>query len=754
MLSGSNITKRLHTRRGGHTAFGGVGCRMPVWSSIGAMREELDAMDAMRLRPHVPELLAPAGSFSALLAAVAAGADAVYTGMGAFNARAAACDLDESELARAVVFAHAHACRVYVTMNVYLRPGELDAALVFAGRALGAGADALIVADAGLARALSEAYPGVELHLSTQAGVMSAAGVHAVARELNVARVTCARELSISELAGLAQTGVEIEAFCHGAICICYSGACAASALRRGRSANRGDCTQPCRLPYRLVDERGATHAAVEGDRLLCPRDYLSIAHIAELCEAGVGALKIEGRMKNPDYVFNVVRIYREALDAWAAGAPLDAAAIDDAVARLGRSFNRGFTDAYLRGESGAELMSFERAINQGVPVGQVVERRRDEVLVELTAPVGVGDTLEIRSTPAPDAPADVPKRWPMVPCAVDGAPGECIRVGVKRRVEVGSPVHATATARVRQAACEAVAAAQREAEALAVRPPRPLAAKPITPSLLPAVPDCSHATVVAVAADLPQARRWLSLPAVRDGVLEIAVCAWALEGECCDSDAARADLGRLTVVLDEPCRAADEPRCRMYIRAAASVVCRNWGQVALAMEEGAAWEVAPPLSATHDATVTYLAARGARRIWLPDELSSDEACAVARRAPRGSVGVLACGSAQLMVCEHCVLTAEGPCSGAHADCARRQAVRFLEDTGAVRLPVRVDAHGRTRIYDADALDRTADMAALYAAGVRAYRLDALSCAPEQADENLARLLEALRSVQGGAVCA
>ena len=402
----------------------------------------------------LPELLAPAGSLDALLAAVAAGADAVYCGVGAFNARSAADDISWADFGPACAVAHARGVRVYVTLNVYLREGELARTVACARRAAALGADAFIVADVGLARALAVALPGGELHLSTQAGVTGPAGVRLVRRELGVERLCCARELSLDELGDLARAGGEpldgaapvgIEAFCHGAICICYSGACAASAMRRGRSANRGDCTQPCRLPYALVDEAGEDRAEVVGDRLLCPRDYLSVRHVPELVAAGVSALKIEGRMKNPAYVHNVVRVYRAMLDAVAAGAELTPADLDRAQAALGRSFNRGFTDAYLRGRSDASLMSFERAINQGVRVGELVERRREEVVVRFDAAVGAGDTLEIRSTPGPDAPADVPKRWPLVPCPRDAAPGELLVVHCKRRVEVGSPVHLTA---------------------------------------------------------------------------------------------------------------------------------------------------------------------------------------------------------------------------------------------------------------------------------------------------------------------
>ncbi len=196
--------------------------------------------------------------------------------------------------------------------------------------------------------------------------------------------------------------------------------------------------------------------------RLLCPRDLLSLRHLPALVRAGVAALKIEGRMKNPDYVWNVVGCYRAALDALAEGG-LDEEAEEEVAFRLGMSFNRGFTDAYLRGGSGPELMSPERAINQGVRVGEVVARARHEVTVALERPVGEGDTLEIRTVLPADAGADVPARWPLVPCPADGAAGERLRVRCKRRVEPGSAVYLTASARLRAAADEAVEGMRRE---------------------------------------------------------------------------------------------------------------------------------------------------------------------------------------------------------------------------------------------------------------------------------------------------
>lgn len=727
------------------------------------------------------ELLAPAGTPDALRAAIAAGADAVYVGLGSFNARAANGGFSLAELSSACVLAHAHGARVYVTLNVYVRDDELGDAVALAGSALAAGADALIVADMGLITRIRAALPDAELHLSTQAGAQCAAAVDFAARELGVERVTCARELSVAELAELCATGVEIEAFCHGAICICYSGACSYSALMRGRSANRGDCTQPCRLAYELQDGSGAVLAggawergrAVEeqamrpdGDRLLCPRDYLGIRHIAEMLEAGVSAFKIEGRMKSPDYVYNVVRCYREALDAALAGRPLGDVELNGLEACLARSFSRGFTSGYLEGghaATGSDLMSVERAINQGLRAGHVVEPRYEGALVAFDCEVAAGDMLEIRSTPGPDAPADVPKRWPIVPCPRDVASGEEVLIPCKRKVEAGSAVHVVRSASTILEAEAAVREMREEevrlaaAESGGVAPGACLEASEagagregIAASELGV--DCASAEPARFA----HARRRrengaVSEPgaggacAVEPGTVEPSA------GGACKSPHTAVDLGEVCRLEDlEGVRAA----CERVVRGEApAVVVRNIGQIPTVRAAGVPWEVGSPLQVWNAETARVLVRLGARRVWLPEELtikdlasvraqmedpaSGDPAtgdpvpeelasvrmhCAGAagassaesaesphavERHPGDIVDIAADGSTPLMITEHCLLTAEGPCSNSCPTCPRRLASqagdRFLVEldrkSSGARLTVRVDEKGRTRLY-------------------------------------------------------
>lgn len=722
------------------------------------------------------ELLAPAGTPDALRAAIAAGADAVYVGLGSFNARAANGGFSLAELSSACVLAHAHGARVYVTLNVYVRDDELGDAVALAGSALAAGADALIVADMGLIARIRAALPDAELHLSTQAGAQCAAAVDFAARELGVERVTCARELSVAELAELCATGVEIEAFCHGAICICYSGACSYSALMRGRSANRGDCTQPCRLAYELQDGSGAVLAGgawergraaeeqamrPDGDRLLCPRDYLGIRHIAEMLEAGVSAFKIEGRMKSPDYVYNVVRCYREALDAALAGRPLGDVELDGLEACLARSFSRGFTSGYLEGghaATGSDLMSVERAINQGLRAGHVVEPRYAGALVAFDCEVAAGDMLEIRSTPGPDAPADVPKRWPIVPCPRDVASGEEVLIPCKRKVEAGSAVHVVRSASTILEAEAAVREMREEevrlaaAESGGVAPGACLEASEagagregIAASELGV--DCASAEPARFA----HARRRRENGAVSEPGAGGACTVEPSAGGACKSPHTAVDLGEVCRLEDlEGVRAA----CERVVRGEApAVVVRNIGQIPTVRAAGVPWEVGSPLQVWNAETARVLVRLGARRVWLPEELTMEDLASVraqmedpasgdpategpapgelasARMHCAGAAGassaesagsphaverhsgdlvdIAADGSTPLMITEHCLLTAEGPCSNNCPTCPRRLASqtgdRFLVEldrkSSGARLTVRVDEKGRTRLY-------------------------------------------------------
>ena len=419
----------------------------------------------------VPELLAPAGGPEPFNAALAAGADAIYCGLGNdFNARRGAKNFDDESFAAACRRAHLAGTRVYVTVNVAISTEEMPRVLELVRRAWGLGADAFIIQDWGLMAEVRRRWPQIETHVSTQANVHDARGVAWCRDVWGVDRVTLSRELSLTEISRIAEEGVELECFGHGALCFCYSGVCLMSSLAGGRSANRGLCAQPCRLPYDLVDEDGRVleipgvatqglpekNRGVGGTRLLCPKDYCTVDHLADMRDAGVGSLKVEGRMKAPDYVFSVVGAYRDALDALAAGEK-DEGSSAALHRRLKRAFNRDFTDDYLWGRSGNKMMSYERSNNRGEVVGEVVGARvledavvrrgggsggrerlrrhtRADVEVRLSAPVGAGDLLEIR-------PIDDPTQFLTAPAPEDAAAGEKITCRAARPMPAGSVV-------------------------------------------------------------------------------------------------------------------------------------------------------------------------------------------------------------------------------------------------------------------------------------------------------------------------
>ena len=288
----------------------------------------------MRRREDLPELLAPAGDFECLVAAVKGGADAVYIGGKMFSARAYAKNFDIDEIKKAVSYCHLHGVKLYVTMNILIYDRELAEAVAFATELYRAGVDALIIADLGLVSVLRERLPELELHASTQMSVNNSVGAD-LAYDLGCTRVVLARELSGENMRDVTERcKAETEVFLHGALCVCHSGQCLFSSMIGGRSGNRGECAQPCRLPYN------------NGKYVLSLSDLSLAEHVKELIESGVASLKIEGRMKSPDYVYTVTSIYRRLLDE-------NRNSNKKENEKLERAFSRGgFTDGYFTGDT------------------------------------------------------------------------------------------------------------------------------------------------------------------------------------------------------------------------------------------------------------------------------------------------------------------------------------------------------------------------------------------------------------------
>lgn len=287
----------------------------------------------MQRKTLLPELLAPAGSYEALLAAIEAGADAVYLGGKCFNARAYATNFDEEALSRAVQYAHLHNVKIYVTLNTLLYDKELSSFLDYAGFLYKTGVDAVIVADLGAISLLRKELPDLELHASTQATAHSSLGADEL-YNMGISRVVLSRELSLENIKRTTELcSAETEIFLHGALCVCHSGQCLFSSLVGERSGNRGECAQPCRLPY-------------NNSYPLSLKDLSLASHIPALIESGVASLKIEGRMKSPEYVYGVTSIYRRLLDE-------RRNATEKEMQMLASLFSRnGFTDGYFTGKT------------------------------------------------------------------------------------------------------------------------------------------------------------------------------------------------------------------------------------------------------------------------------------------------------------------------------------------------------------------------------------------------------------------
>ena len=342
----------------------------------------------------IPELLAPVGGSEQLRAAVQNGADAVYMGGPAFNARIKAENFTRDAMKEAIGYAHERDVKVYVTVNTLLKDDELFRGFSYINFLCEAGADAVILQDMGLARLVRKYMPHMPVHLSTQATVYSAGGVDAASR-MGFARVVPARELSLEEIKDLCGRGCEIEMFVHGAMCMCYSGQCHMSRLIggvNGRSGNRGLCAQPCRLPYE--DENGRR------GYFLSPKDMCLLGSLDRICEAGVDSLKIEGRMKSPEYVATVTGIYRKYLDMCGEGRFLSPERDD--MRKLMQVFNRGgFTEGYIYENPGAGLLSGKSPKNSGLYAGRVRSVRKGKaggLLVDIKAeePISTGDGVEI----------------------------------------------------------------------------------------------------------------------------------------------------------------------------------------------------------------------------------------------------------------------------------------------------------------------------------------------------------------------
>jgi putative protease len=338
-----------------------------------------------------PEILAPAGSFEAFIAAVHSGCDAVYLGGSKYGARAYAKNFDLETLERAISYARNFGVKIYYTINTLFKEKEIDSLMTHINEVYQLGIDALIVQDLGVISLLQQFFPSLELHASTQINCHSVAGIQFL-QDLGIKRVVLARELSLDEIIYIKKhTKMPIEAFVHGALCYSYSGQCLMSSFMGGRSGNRGRCAQPCRLNYKVtIDQQ-----VYESSHVLSPKDIETITVLPELIEAGIDSFKIEGRMKSKEYVTLMTTLYRYYTDTYVENGVINVKQKDlDDMAQI---FNRGnFTNGYYFQHNNSDMITFEQPKHQGRVIGKVSRRKGETYTISLFEPVQKGDCLEI----------------------------------------------------------------------------------------------------------------------------------------------------------------------------------------------------------------------------------------------------------------------------------------------------------------------------------------------------------------------
>ncbi len=348
------------------------------------------------------ELLAPAGSWESLEASVKAGADAIYLAGQQFGARKSAQNFTNESLIDAINYCHLRGVKIYLTVNTLLSDDELLELEAFLTPLYEAGMDAFIVQDLGVFKYLRALYPNISLHCSTQMALHNTLDILAVKR-LGADRVVLPREMDLAHIEQIHnEVDMDLEVFVHGALCVSVSGQCLMSSLIGGRSGNRGNCAQSCRQKYKLIkgsnDERVISR---DGDFLISPRDLMTIDQLKEVIDAGVTSLKIEGRMKSPEYSYAITKAYRTALDAilitGKALTPEENAASKEEMTRL---FNRNFTEGFILGTTNKDFISQETPGNRGILVGEVLQYDKvtAEMLLNLFEDITKGDDLQVRS--------------------------------------------------------------------------------------------------------------------------------------------------------------------------------------------------------------------------------------------------------------------------------------------------------------------------------------------------------------------
>jgi len=377
------------------------------------------------------ELLAPVGSMESLFAAVQNGADAVYLGGKLFNARQYAANFDDEDLKRAVEYAHLRDVKVYVTVNILIDDSEMKDTLRFIKYLYDINVDGIIVQDLGLAYLIRNIFPNFDLHASTQMTINNLPGAIFL-RNFGFKRVVLARETPLEEIRRIHNsTDIQLEGFIHGALCVCYSGQCLMSSILGGRSGNRGRCAQPCRMAYSLIDyEKGEIVFDEWKDKyLISPKDLNTLEYLDQIVDSGIYSLKIEGRMKRPEYVATIVKNYRQALDCGVSS--LTEENREDVL----QIFNRGFTKGLPLKDFGRNFISYDRPNNRGMAIGKIEKVDNRSIYIRLSKDLEKGDGIEIETAEG---------KYKGMVVDFSGNKGELLKIDRFDKVLIGSTVYRT----------------------------------------------------------------------------------------------------------------------------------------------------------------------------------------------------------------------------------------------------------------------------------------------------------------------
>ncbi len=742
--------------------------------------------------PAVPELLAPAGDRRCAEAAVAAGADAVYFGLATgtnFNARARAKNIPLSELDNLIAWLHRHGVKGYVTLNTLVFPGELEEAEQVLRHVAASGADAVLVQDLGVARLARAVCPTLPIHASTQMSLTSAEGIRAV-ESLGIQRVILARELSIDDIRRIAnQTRLTLEVFVHGALCISYSGQCLASRTLGARSANRGDCAQLCRLAYQLVcDARGGREsfsraagkslpargrlsppwkktpdpfAPSAKKYLLSPMDLAAYTLVPELIRAGVGALKIEGRLKSAEYVAVVTQHYRRAIDA--AMAEQDPHFSQDEIRHLEAAFSRGFSHGWLEGDHPKKLVTGLSSAGRRTLLGKVGRVLRRRVWLDLVVEAEIGRPLRIRGRAASGACCQVESAEPLAEAVKHplsetllaeqlgrlGATPYRLR-GLEAKI-VGRPLAPLSVlGRLRR---EIIA----QLDSSVATEPRAIAAEPQLARLratIPGpetqghgVPEAGEPRLHVLCRSPQQLRAALAFGA-RSVIAEYQDI--AAYGDAVHTARQRhAEIFLATPRIQRPGEtwvfraiAEHKPDGALVRNAAALDFFRSQGLPVVADFS---------LNAANELTVQWLCEQGACRVTPCYDLSRSQLQDLVAAAPLAWLEVAIHLHVPMFHTQHCLFCAHLSAGSNSADCGRpcRPHVVRLEDRKGIRHLVVSDGLCRNTVYQAVPQSAAEVVPWLVARGVRHFRIELLD---EQGDLETRQIIEVYQELLAGRI--